>query len=168
MRYRNKIISRFNPWIIDYPDLSRDTRTRSRQLRKNCTGANMVYSGADRVFLPDHYFASKSFAAFRKVFTNSYLNKQVPNKTTHLLVNQFRGKDSVCDRNHVRRRTVSTGQTLCSVEEILQKKSLRKPCQQSGLPVTRVAKQISRPHPARLLCVGDFSKKGFIRITHGA
>jgi hypothetical protein len=32
----------------------------SRQLRKRCAGANMVYSRAERVFILEHYSTSKS------------------------------------------------------------------------------------------------------------
>jgi hypothetical protein len=47
----------------------------------------MVYSRAERVFILEHYFASKSFAAIREVFSSAYPDKEVPNKTTiHRLV----------------------------------------------------------------------------------
>jgi hypothetical protein len=42
------------------------------------------------VFILEHYFASKSFAAAREAFSNPYLDKEVPNKTTiHGLVINF-------------------------------------------------------------------------------
>jgi hypothetical protein len=66
-----------------------------RQLRKRCAGENMVYSQAERVFILEHYFASKSFAAVPEAFSNVYPDKEVPNKTTiHKLVT-FRGTGSV-------------------------------------------------------------------------
>jgi hypothetical protein len=34
------------------------------------------------VFILEHYFASKSFAAVREAFSNAYPEKEVPNKTT--------------------------------------------------------------------------------------
>jgi hypothetical protein len=47
----------------------------------------MVYSRAERVFILEHYFASKSFAAVREAFSNAYSDKEVSNKTTiHRLV----------------------------------------------------------------------------------
>jgi hypothetical protein len=50
----------------------------------------MVYSRAERVFIHEHHFASKSFAAVREAFSNAYLDKEVLNKTTvHRLVTQF-------------------------------------------------------------------------------
>jgi hypothetical protein len=39
----------------------------------------MVYLRAERVFVLEHYFASKSFAALREAFNNA--EKEVPNKT---------------------------------------------------------------------------------------
>jgi hypothetical protein len=57
----------------------------------------MVYSRAERVFILEHYFASKSFAAVREAFSNVYPDKEVPNKTTiHRLVTKFRDTGSVC------------------------------------------------------------------------
>jgi hypothetical protein len=51
----------------------------------------MVYSRAERVFILEHYFASKSFAAVRETFSNAYPDREVPNKTTvHRLVTKFR------------------------------------------------------------------------------
>jgi hypothetical protein len=41
----------------------------------------MVYSRAERVFILEHYFASKSFAAVPEAFNNAYPDKEVPNKT---------------------------------------------------------------------------------------
>jgi hypothetical protein len=54
----------------------------SRQLRESCAGANTVYSRAERVFILEHYFASKSFAAVREEFSNAYPDKEAPNMTT--------------------------------------------------------------------------------------
>jgi hypothetical protein len=34
----------------------------SRQLRKSCAGANMMYSRAELLFILEHYLALKSFA----------------------------------------------------------------------------------------------------------
>jgi hypothetical protein len=85
----------------------------------------MVYSRAERVFILEHYFASKSFTAVRKAFSNVCSDKEIPNKTTvHRLVTKCRDTGSVCDRKHVQRRTVLTG----DVEETLAlspRKSLR-------------------------------------------
>jgi hypothetical protein len=57
----------------------------------------MVYSRAERVFVLEHYFASKSFGAVREAFSNAYPDKEVTNKTTmHRLVTKFRDTGSVC------------------------------------------------------------------------
>jgi hypothetical protein len=80
----------------------------------------MVYSRAERVFILEHYFVSKSFAAVIEVFSDAYSDKEVPNKTTvHRLETKCRGTGSACDRKYVRRRTVLTGQTLHHNEETL-------------------------------------------------
>jgi hypothetical protein len=80
--------------------------------RKSCAGAKIVYSRAEHVFIPKHYFASKLFAAVREAFSNAYPDKKVPNKTAiHRLVRIFRETGSICDRKHVRRRTVLANTT---------------------------------------------------------
>jgi hypothetical protein len=38
--------------------------------------------GCERVFILEHYLASKSFAAVREPFTNAYPDKEVKNKTS--------------------------------------------------------------------------------------
>jgi hypothetical protein len=49
------------------------------------------------VFVLEHYFASKSFAAVREAFSNAYPDKEVPNKTTlQLLGTKFRDKRGAC------------------------------------------------------------------------
>jgi hypothetical protein len=72
--------------VIDSPNLTRDTRVKvtlvARPLFKSCDGAKMVYSRAERVFILEHYFASRSFASVCVAFSNAYLDKEVPNKTT--------------------------------------------------------------------------------------
>jgi hypothetical protein len=68
----------------------------------------MVYSRAERVFILEHYFASKSFATIREAFSKAYPDMEVPNKTIHLRVTKFWDTGSVCDRKLVQRRTVLT------------------------------------------------------------
>jgi hypothetical protein len=63
----------------------------SRQLHKSCTGADMVYSRAECVFILEHYFTSQSFAAVYEAFSNAYADKEVPNKTTIQLVRKLLG-----------------------------------------------------------------------------
>jgi hypothetical protein len=51
----------------------------------------MVYSQAERLFILEHYVASKSFAAVREALSNAYPDKEVPYKTTvHRVVTKFR------------------------------------------------------------------------------
>jgi hypothetical protein len=52
-------------------------------LRKSYVGADMVYARAESMFILEHYFASKSFAAFYEAFSNAYPDMEVPNKTVH-------------------------------------------------------------------------------------
>jgi hypothetical protein len=77
-----------SPWLLG---------RRSRQLRNSCAGASMVYSRAERVFILEHYCASKSVADFREAFSNAYPDREVTNKTTkHRLVTTFWDTWSVC------------------------------------------------------------------------
>jgi hypothetical protein len=59
----------------------------------------MQTSRAERVFILEHYFASKSFAVVREAFSNVYSDNEVPNKTTiHQLVTKFLDTGSVCGK----------------------------------------------------------------------
>jgi hypothetical protein len=50
---------------------------------KKRADVNTVHSQPEHVFfILEHYFATKSSTAFHKVFSNIYLGKEVPNKTT--------------------------------------------------------------------------------------
>jgi hypothetical protein len=174
--YGTKIKSETGPpRVILSLNLPSDTRVKvtlvarplSRQLRKSCTGVNMVNSRTERVFFLKHCFASTSFDAVREAFSNAYPDKEVPNMTTiHRLVSKFRDTGSVCDRKHVRRRTVLTGETLHNVEEtqLLYCKSSLVSAQLG------VAFGHGDLHtlPRQTSFCGDFSKKEFIRTTHEA
>jgi hypothetical protein len=52
-----------------------------RPLSENCACANTVYSRAEHVYVLEHYFASKNFAAVREAFSSLYPDKEVPNNT---------------------------------------------------------------------------------------
>jgi hypothetical protein len=58
----------------------------------------LVYSWEERVFILEHYFTSKSFAAVCEAFNNVYRDKEVPSKTVHLLVTKFREAGNACLR----------------------------------------------------------------------
>jgi hypothetical protein len=54
----------------------------------------MVYSWSEHVFILEHYFTSKLFAAVHGAFRNVYPDKEVQNKTTmHWLVTKFRAQE---------------------------------------------------------------------------
>jgi hypothetical protein len=69
----------------------------SLRLRKSHMDAYIVYSWAEQVSVLEYYFASKSFVAVRKAFSNTYREKEISNKTTiHWLVTTFRDTWIVC------------------------------------------------------------------------
>jgi hypothetical protein len=110
---------------------------------------NMGYSQQERVFILERYFASKSFIAVREAFHRVYPEKEVPNKTTvHRLVKKLRETWSVCNRKHVRRRTVLTNDAVRVVHETLlrsPRKFLRRLSQECGTSKTschRATKQL--------------------------
>jgi hypothetical protein len=68
-----------------------------QQLRKRCTGANMMYAATQRVFVLECYPGAKPSAALREAFSGAYADKQVPSKTTvRRLVTQCQDTGSVC------------------------------------------------------------------------
>jgi hypothetical protein len=79
-RYKNEIIIRLTPrnTLPTSPAIP-DSRSPmllgrcSFQLRKSRAEANMVHSWADRVFVLEHYFPSKSSAADREALSNVYI-----------------------------------------------------------------------------------------------
>jgi hypothetical protein len=50
----------------------------------------MVHSRTERVFILEHYFSSKSFAAVREAFSDAYPDKKLPNKRTVHRLAKFR------------------------------------------------------------------------------
>jgi hypothetical protein len=100
--YDTKMIwEAYPPHVIATPNLPSNTRVKvtlvARPLRKSSASANMVYSRAERVFILQHHFASKSFAAVREAFSCTHPDKEVSNKTAiHRLVTKFRDAVSVC------------------------------------------------------------------------
>jgi hypothetical protein len=80
-----------------------------------------LYPRAERVFVLEHYFASKSFAAVREAFSNAYPDKKVPNKTTiHRAFTEFRDTGSVCDKCSSSDKTVPSDFKQCITEIRLQ------------------------------------------------
>jgi hypothetical protein len=63
----------------------------------------MVYSRAECVFILEHYFTSKLFAAIREAFHNAYPDKEILNGATiHRLTTIFQDAGSVFNGKHVR------------------------------------------------------------------
>jgi hypothetical protein len=133
----------------------------------------MRYSQQERVFILESFFASKAFIAVRAASHRVYPDKEVPNKTTvHRLVKKFRKTGSVCDKKHVRRRTVLTNDAVRVVHETLlrsPRKSSRRLSQECGTSKTschRATKQLNLL-PYRFQSVHQFQArdKG-ARIQH--
>jgi hypothetical protein len=62
----------------------------SRQLRKTCADASMMYTRTVRVFILELCFTWESFVALPKAFSNAYPKKKVADKTTiHRLEQNF-------------------------------------------------------------------------------
>jgi hypothetical protein len=75
-----------SPWLLGRP---------SRQLRRICADAIMVYSRAERVFILEHYFASASFIAVHETFSNYCPDKEVPNNRAQTLETNLKDTESV-------------------------------------------------------------------------
>jgi hypothetical protein len=56
----------------------------------------MVHSRAVRVFILEHNFSSKSFAAPREAFSSAYPDKDVANERINRLVTTYQDTGSVC------------------------------------------------------------------------
>jgi hypothetical protein len=104
LREQHKLRSRFlSLFLVCVSPVTLESRSPlllgrcSLQLCKSCAGANMVCSLAERVFILEHYFVPKSFAAVREAFSNAYPDKEVPKQTAvHWVVTKFRDAGSVC------------------------------------------------------------------------
>jgi hypothetical protein len=82
---------------MDSPSFPRDTRVKFTLIPRPLLTPVAVYSRAERVFILEHYIASKSFAAVREHFSNAYSYTEVWNKTTtHRLVTKFRDTGNAC------------------------------------------------------------------------
>jgi hypothetical protein len=133
-------------------------------LSKSYAGANIVYSRAERVFVLEHCFPLKSFATVREAFSNVYPDKKVRNKTIiHRLVTKFRDTGSVCDRKHVRRRTTTGRRPTLRTQLLYCKSSLV-----SALLGVAFGHRGLQTYPRQTSFCVDFSKKGFIPVTHEA
>jgi hypothetical protein len=60
----------------------------------------MSFSQVQRLFIVELYLASRSYLTCQNEFTDTFTDSPVPNKSTiSRLVNRFRDKGSVQDRN---------------------------------------------------------------------
>jgi hypothetical protein len=71
-----------------------------RQLSLNGRSARMSFTQVQRVFIVEHYLASRSYLTCQNEFRDTFIDSPVPNKSTvSRLVNRFRDTGSVQDRN---------------------------------------------------------------------
>jgi hypothetical protein len=110
---------KFHSRVIDSPNLPSDTGVKTILVsRPLLTPLAQKLWKLEHVFILEYYFASKPFSALCEAIINAYPDKNVPDKTTvHWLETKFRVTWSFCDRKHVRRRIVLTGETLRNVAE---------------------------------------------------
>jgi hypothetical protein len=110
-----------------------------------------------RVFIIEHCLTSSSYLTCQNEFRDTFPDSPVPNKSTiSRLLNRFRDKGSVQDRNRYGRPSCQV--TIRSLDDIRQtllcspRKSLRKPYLQSGLSYGSVHKatKILKLHPYRV------------------
>jgi hypothetical protein len=77
------------------------------QLFSNSRSARMSFSQVQRVFIVEHYLASRSYITCQNELMDTFPDSPVPNKSTiSRLVNRFRDTGSVQDRNrsNIRKR----------------------------------------------------------------
>jgi hypothetical protein len=135
----------------------------SRQLRKSCAGANMVYSRAERVLILQHYFASKSLVAVRETF--AYSDKEMPYETRiHQLWIKFLDMGRFCDRKNVPRRTVLTGKTLVTLKKHSEQQLYCESFLVSALlGIVFGHRNLSRPYLARRPSVRTSQRKSLFK-----
>ena len=81
----------------------------------------MVFARAERVFIVEHYFASKSFQATQNAFVNAYPDIPPPNKASiHHLVKKFRSTGSVLNAKREKPRTVLTPEKLNEINAMFE------------------------------------------------
>jgi hypothetical protein len=128
----------------------------ARRLSSNSRSARMSFSQLQRVFIVEHYLASRSYLTSQNEFRDTFPASPVPNKSTiSRLLNRFRDTGSVQDRNRYGRPSCQV--TIRSLDDIRQpllcspRKSLRKPYLQSGLSYgsVRKATKILKIYPYR-------------------
>jgi hypothetical protein len=113
----------------------------------------MSFSQVQRVFIVEHYLASRSFLTCQNEFRDTFFDSPVQNKyTISRLVNRFRDTGSVQDRSRSGRPSVLSDNSLDDICQTLlrsPRKSLRKVSLQSELSYGSVHKAttILKLHP---------------------
>jgi hypothetical protein len=124
-----------------------------RQLSFNSRSARMSFSQVQRLFIVEHYLASRSYLICQNEFRDTFPDSPVPKKSTiSRLVNRFRHTGSVQDRNRSGRPSVLSDDSLDDIRQTLlrfARKLLRKLSLQSGLSYGSVHKatNILKFHP---------------------
>jgi transposase len=125
----------------------------------------MCFSQVQRVFIVEHYLASRSYLTCQSEFRDTFLDSPVPSKSTiSRLVNRFRDTGSVQDRNRSGRTLVLIEDSLDDIRQTLlhfPRKTLRKLSLQSGLSYGSVHKatKILELHPYRVLSWSHYFSK---------
>jgi hypothetical protein len=78
----------------------------------------MYFSQVQRVFIVEHYLASRSYLTYRMSW-DTFPDSPVPNKSTSRLVNSFRDTGSVQDRNRSGRPSVLNDDSLDDIRQTL-------------------------------------------------
>jgi transposase len=80
----------------------------------------MSFSQVQRVFIVEHYLASRSYLTCQKEIRDTFHDSPVPNKSTvSRLVNRFRDTGSLQDRNRSGRPSVLSGDSLDDIRQNL-------------------------------------------------
>jgi transposase len=99
-------------------------------LSSNSRSARMYFSQVQRVFIVEHYLASRSYLTCQNEFRDTFPDSPVLNKSTvSRLVNRFRDTGSVRDRNRSGRPSASSDDSLNDIRQTLLRcplKSLKK------------------------------------------
>jgi hypothetical protein len=91
-----------------------------RQLSSNSRSAKMSLSQVQRVFIVEHYLASRSYLTCQNEFRDTFPDSPVPNKSSlSRLVNRFRDTGSVLDRNRSGRLSVLSDDSLDDIRQTL-------------------------------------------------
>jgi transposase len=127
------------------------------QSSENVICDKMFFSQDQRVFIPEHYFSTRSCGECQNAFRNSYPESVAPNKSTiQRLVGRFLETGSIGEKRRSGRPSVLSNYSLEDIRARLlrsPRKSLSKLFQQAGMTcgsVQRATKRL-KLHPYRVL-----------------